>query len=121
MLEDAKRQCNYLICALQTDPTLERPKKIDQFNLQQNIIYLFKGFIFVDEVVSYAAKRDLADVLRFFKIDTRIIGDTHASKQFTGRKYQEEKGLPVLTNLQYKISNKESKLKSTIFLAGNQF
>ena len=27
MLEDAKRQCDYLICALQTDPTLDRPEK----------------------------------------------------------------------------------------------
>ena len=27
MLEEAKRQCDYLICALQTDPTLDRPEK----------------------------------------------------------------------------------------------
>ena len=27
MLEEAKRECDYLICALQTDPTLDRPEK----------------------------------------------------------------------------------------------
>lgn len=27
MLEDAKRQCDYLIVALQTDPTIDRPEK----------------------------------------------------------------------------------------------
>lgn len=27
MLEDAKRQCDFLICGLQTDPTLDRPEK----------------------------------------------------------------------------------------------
>jgi bifunctional ADP-heptose synthase (sugar kinase/adenylyltransferase) len=27
MLEEAKRQCDYLIVALQTDPTLDRPEK----------------------------------------------------------------------------------------------
>jgi glycerol-3-phosphate cytidylyltransferase len=27
MLKEAKRQCDYLICALQTDPTLDRPEK----------------------------------------------------------------------------------------------
>ena len=27
MLEEAKRQCDYLICGLQTDPTLDRPEK----------------------------------------------------------------------------------------------
>jgi glycerol-3-phosphate cytidylyltransferase len=27
MLEEAKRQCDYLIVALQTDPTIDRPEK----------------------------------------------------------------------------------------------
>ncbi len=27
MVEDAKRECDYLICALQTDPTIDRPEK----------------------------------------------------------------------------------------------
>lgn len=27
MLEEAKRQCDYLIAALQTDPTIDRPEK----------------------------------------------------------------------------------------------
>ena len=27
MLEDAKRQCDHLICAIQTDPTFDRPEK----------------------------------------------------------------------------------------------
>ena len=27
MLEDAKRQCDHLICAMQTDPTMDRPEK----------------------------------------------------------------------------------------------
>ena len=75
-----------------------------------------KGYKFFDKVVSYAAKQDLADVLRFIKIDVRIIGNAHASKQFTGRKYWEEKGLPMLTNLQCKIYN----IESTIFLAVDQ-
>jgi glycerol-3-phosphate cytidylyltransferase len=28
MLEDAKGECDYLICALQTDPSVDRPEKI---------------------------------------------------------------------------------------------
>jgi glycerol-3-phosphate cytidylyltransferase len=27
MLEEAKQQCDYLIVALQTDPTIDRPEK----------------------------------------------------------------------------------------------
>ena len=33
MLEDAKRQCDYLICGLQTDPTLDRPDKNKPYTL----------------------------------------------------------------------------------------
>ena len=27
MLEDARRQCDFLICGLQTDPTIDRPRE----------------------------------------------------------------------------------------------
>jgi len=36
------------------------------------------------------------------------------------KRYQIKKALPMLTNLQYEISSTETKLKSTIFLAGDQ-
>jgi len=43
MLEDAKRQCDFLICGLQTDPTLDRPeKKINLFKLWSNVISSLK-------------------------------------------------------------------------------
>lgn len=31
MLEEAKRNCDYLICGLQTDPTIDRPEKTNLF------------------------------------------------------------------------------------------
>ena len=33
MLEEAKDHCDYLIVALQTDPTIDRPEKTSQFKL----------------------------------------------------------------------------------------
>jgi glycerol-3-phosphate cytidylyltransferase len=33
MLEDAQRQCDYLICGLQTDPTLDRQIKTNPHKL----------------------------------------------------------------------------------------
>ena len=33
MLEEAKRHCEYLICGLQTDPTIDRPKKTNLYKL----------------------------------------------------------------------------------------
>ena len=101
-------------------PTLGRPKKNRPVQFVVEHYISLKGYKFFDKVVSYATKQDLADVLRFFKIDIRIIGDAHAIKQFSGRKYWEEKALRILTNLQQRISSIESKSKSTIFLAGDQ-
>ena len=43
-------------------------------------------------------EQDLEDILRSFKIDVRVIGDEYASKQFTGRKFCEEKGIDLYFN-----------------------
>tara|TARA_R110000822_G_scaffold298895_3_gene421772 strand:+ start:33 stop:461 length:429 start_codon:yes stop_codon:yes gene_type:complete len=101
-------------------PTLGRPKKNRPVQSVVEHYISLKGYKFFDKVISYATKQDLADVLRFIKIGVRIIGNAHASKQFTVRKYWEENALAILKNLHYKISSIETKLKSTIFLAGDQ-
>lgn len=98
MLEEAKRQCDYLICALQTDPTLDRPGKNRPVQSVVERYIQLKGCKYVDEIVPYATEQDLEDVLRSFKIDVRIIGDEYASKEFTGRQYCEEKGIKLYFN-----------------------
>ena len=98
MLEDAKRECYYLICGLQTDPTLDRPEKNRPVQTVVERYIQLKACKFVDEIVPYATEQDLEDVLRSFKIDVRIIGDEYASKSFTGRQYCEEKGIDLYFN-----------------------
>ena len=75
MLEEAKRQCDYLICGLQTDPTIDRPEKNRPVQSVVERYIQLKGCKFVDEIVPYATEQDLEDILRAFKIDVRIIGD----------------------------------------------
>ena len=98
MLEDAKCECDYLICGLQTDPTLDRPEKNRPVQTVVERYIQLKACKFVDEIVPYATEQDLEDVLRSFKIDVRIIGDEYASKSFTGRQYCEEKGIDLYFN-----------------------
>ena len=98
MLEEAKRQCDYLICGLQTDPTLDRPEKNRPVQTVVERYIQLKGCKYVDEIVPYATEQDLEDVLRSFHIDVRIIGDEYASKQFTRRKFCEEKGIKLYFN-----------------------
>lgn len=98
MLEDAKRQCDYLICGLQTDPTIDRPEKNEPIQTVVERYIQLKACSFVDEVVPYATEQDLEDILRSFKIDVRILGDEYKEKNFTGRTYCEEKGIELYYN-----------------------
>ena len=98
MLEDAKRQCDYLIAALQTDPTLDRPEKNRPTQTVVERYIQLKGCVHVDEIVPYATEQDLEDILRSFKIDVRIIGDEYKDKDFTGRSYCQEKGIALHFN-----------------------
>ncbi|MDA9316891.1 adenylyltransferase/cytidyltransferase family protein [Polaribacter sp.] len=98
MLEEAKRQCDYLICALQTDPTLDRPEKNKPVQSVVERYIQLKACVHVDEIIPYATEQDLEDVLRSFKIDVRIIGDEYAHKNFSGRAYCEEKGIDLYFN-----------------------
>lgn len=99
MLEEAKRQCDYLIAALQTDPTIDRPEKNRPTQSVVERYIQLKGCKFVDEIVPYATEQDLEDILRSFRIDVRIIGDEYKDKNFTGRTYCEEKGIVLYFNV----------------------
>lgn len=98
MLEDAKRQCDYLICGLQTDPTLDRPDKNRPTQTVVERYIQLKGCRFVDEIVPYATEQDLEDILKSFKIDVRILGEEYKERRFTGRDYCEEKGIELYFN-----------------------
>lgn len=99
MLEEAKRQCDFLIVALQTDPTIDRPEKNRPSQSVVERYIQLKGCRHVDEIVPYATEQDLEDILRSFKIDVRIIGDEYREKDFTGRSYCEQKGIELYFNV----------------------
>lgn len=98
MLEDAKSKCDYLICGLQTDPTLDRPEKNKPVQTVVERYIQLEGCKYVDKIIPYATEQDLEDILRSFKIDVRILGDEYEHKQFTGRAYCEEKGIELYFN-----------------------
>ncbi|MFB9077373.1 adenylyltransferase/cytidyltransferase family protein [Flavobacterium procerum] len=99
MLEEAKRECDYLIAGLQIDPTLDRPEKNSPSQTVVERYIQLKGCKFVDEIVPYSTEQDLEDILRSFKIDVRIIGDEYREKNFTGRSYCEQKGITLYFNV----------------------
>lgn len=98
MLEEAKRNCDYLICGLQTDPTIDRPEKNKPVQTVVERYIQLKACKHVDEIVPYATEQDLEDILRAFKIDVRIVGEEYKEVNFTGRALCEENGIDLYFN-----------------------
>lgn len=85
MLEEAKRQCDYLLVGLQTDPTIDRPHKNKPVQSVFERFVQLKACVYVDDVVVYATEKDLKDILLSYPIDVRIIGDEYRNIDYTGK------------------------------------
>lgn len=59
MLREAKTQCDYLIAALQTDPTLDRPEKNEPIQTIVEGYVQLSAVKYVDEVICYATEKDI--------------------------------------------------------------
>lgn len=99
MLSEAKNHCDYLICGLQTDPTIDRPdtKNKPVQSIVERQIQL-ASCRFVDEVVVYSTEQDLVDLILILPVDVRILGIEYQSTDFTGRKEGVEKGIEHVFN-----------------------
>lgn len=98
MLEEAKTVCDYLIVGLQIDPSYDRPTKNKPTQSIVERYIQLKAVKEVDEIIPYYSEQDLLDILESFVIDVRIIGDDYRDKDFTGKKYCEEKGIEIFYN-----------------------
>jgi glycerol-3-phosphate cytidylyltransferase len=90
MLEEAKQHCDYLIVALQTDPTIDRPKKNKPVQSVYERYTQLKGCKYVDEIIPYSTEEDLLNLLTTVKYDVRILGEEYKWKPFTGKHLDKE-------------------------------
>jgi glycerol-3-phosphate cytidylyltransferase len=99
MLSEAKNHCDYLICGLQTDPTIDRPdtKNHPVQSIVERQIQL-AACRYVDEVVVYQTEQDLCDLLLILPLDVRILGVEYEDKDFTGRGECYDRGIEIVFN-----------------------
>ena len=99
MLSEARNHCDYLICGLQTDPTIDRPdsKNPPVQTIVERQIQL-AATRYVDEIVIYQTEEDLRDLLLVLPIDVRIIGVEYQDKEFSGKDICEKRGIKVIYN-----------------------
>jgi glycerol-3-phosphate cytidylyltransferase len=99
MLAEAKNHCDYLIAALQTDPTIDRPDTknppIQSIVERQIQVSTNRN---VDEVGVYQTEKDLEDLLLILPVDVRILGVEYAEKEFTGKQICINRGIEIVYN-----------------------
>ena len=98
MLREAKSQCDWLICGLQIDPSIDR---IDKNKPIQTIVERYvqlDAVCYVDEIIPYTTEKDLEDILQMFNINVRIIGEEYKDGKFTGRAICSSRGIEIYYN-----------------------
>lgn len=85
MLYEAKKNCDRLVVALQSDPTIDRPEK------NKPVQGLFERFVqvesceYVDNVIPYDTEEDLYNLLAGCDWDVRFLGEDYVGRtDFTG-------------------------------------
>jgi glycerol-3-phosphate cytidylyltransferase len=99
MLSEAKNHCDYLICGLQTDPTIDRPdtKNRPVQSIVERQIQL-AACRYVDEVVVYQTEQDLVDLLLILPLDVRILGVEYEDHDYTGKQEGWQRGIESIFN-----------------------
>ena len=98
MLRDAKEQCDYLICGLQIDPSLDRPEKNSPVQTIVERYTQLKAVRYVDEIIPYITEEDLEDILSMYHIDVRILGDEYRDEDFTGKDICKKRDIQLYFN-----------------------
>jgi glycerol-3-phosphate cytidylyltransferase len=98
MLEEAKGVCDYLIVALQYDPSLDRPTKNKPVQSVVERYLQLRSSRWVDEIVFYNSEKELEELLKVLPIDIRILGDEYRNRDFTGKQLCQDLGIQLHYN-----------------------
>ena len=100
MLKMEKQLCDYLIVALQVDPTIDRPgvKNKPVQSVYERYVQL-QGCKYVDEILVYETEADLLNLLQTQNIDVRFLSEEYKDRDFTGKQYCIDNGIELFFHL----------------------
>lgn len=84
MFEEVRKQCDYLIVGLQTDPSIDRKNKNKPIQSIKERKIQLKACKYIDEILLYKTEKDLYKLLKKLKPDIRFVGMDWKGKHFTG-------------------------------------
>jgi glycerol-3-phosphate cytidylyltransferase len=85
MLMEAKDECDRLVVALQSDPTIDRPEKNKPIQALSERYIQLEACKYVDQIVPYDTEADLYNLLAGYEWDVRFLGMDYFNRtDFTG-------------------------------------
>jgi glycerol-3-phosphate cytidylyltransferase len=96
MLKMEKELCDYLIVALQVDPTVDRPgiKNKPVQSVYERYVQL-QGCKYVDEILVYETEQDLLNLIQTQTIHVRFLSEEYLNRDFTGKQYCLNNGIEL--------------------------
>lgn len=86
MLQEAKSLCDYLICGLLIDPTVDRPDtKNKPVQTPFERYTQLAGCRFVDEVIPFSTEQEIIDMILTIQPHVRIVGEEYRDTEHTGK------------------------------------
>ena len=85
MLQEAKEHCDYLICGLLTDPTVDRPEtKNKPIQTPFERYVQLAGCRFVDEIIPFSTEQEIVDMILTIQPHIRFVGEEYKGTDHTG-------------------------------------
>jgi glycerol-3-phosphate cytidylyltransferase len=95
MLEECKKYCDYLICALQVDPTIDRPIKNKPIQSIVERYIQLDAVQHVNKIIPYSTEEELITIFSSLDLDVRIIGEEYKDTDFTGKDVCIKRGIKI--------------------------
>ena len=96
MMKMEKQLCDYLIVALQVDPTIDRPgvKNKPTQSVYERYVQL-QGCKYVDEILVYETEADLLNLIQTQTLHIRFLSEEYKDRDFTGKQYCIDNGIEL--------------------------
>ena len=96
MMKMEKQLCDYLVVALQVDPTIDRPgvKNKPTQSVYERYVQL-QGCRYVDEILVYETEADLLNLIQTQIINIRFLSEEYKDRDFTGKQYCIDNGIEL--------------------------
>lgn len=104
-IEEAKRNCDYLIVGLNCAPDGKNPVQ----SIYERYIQL-KAVKYIDEIIPYSGRVDLELLASSLHYDVRFLGDDYRDKDWDGKAVEEQLGkAPYFLSRKHYLSSTELK------------